>query len=339
MSHRSDSRNTPTENLRIIIRIFPWRFLLVVSILVIVAIPTYTFGAGVGLHLLPNVTNLVGTLGGSASPVATPLPLFPTVLPQPGSLPYTALAGDSCDEILAFQMRMADAGQVFSDANPNTVQALNAAIGHDCHKLQPGIALTLSPQYPLLAFGGVVLKIDATSTQQVLPTPLVPVPQQQQKGIDCSSGCQLTVRIAPNVQVHLLVQTIIPVRIGSWVWAQAMFARKSIPGFANYPYVDPTTSLDSMSLHACDLQVGNTHDDNSLSCNQLFPNTINDDGGAWLFSVTGPGGVDHWHYPLQLSPGTRILLWLSASRNGDLTFRKGNPMYRYDERTQIYVQA
>lgn len=318
---------------------FPWRLVLVLAILIAGAIPAYLLGTGVGLRVLPNITNVADTLGGSASPVPTPLPPFPTRLSQAGSLLYTVQAGDNCDGILTFQMRMADASQIFSDANPSTVKVLSAAVGQNCHNLKPGLVLTLSPQYPLLAFGGLVLKVEATSPQEVLPTPLVPVPQEQQKGIDCSRGCRLIVRMAAGVQVQLLVQTALPVRIGSWVWAQAMFARKFVPGFDRYPYADSATSLNDMLLRACDLQVDNTHDDNSLSCDQLSPNTIDDDGGAWLFSVTGPGGVDHWHYPLNFSPGTRVLLWLSASRNGTLSFRKGNPMYRYDEGTQMYVRA
>ena len=56
-------------------------------------------------------------------------------------------------------MRMANAGQVFSDVNPNTVKALNSALGQDCHALQPGMVLPLSPQYPLIALGGVVQKL------------------------------------------------------------------------------------------------------------------------------------------------------------------------------------
>ncbi len=339
MARQNHRRSTPGENLRMLLHAIPWRLLIILPILIIAAIPAFTIGVRLGGHVLPGVTNIFYILGGPpAGPAPTPLPPFPRILPQPGSLLYTVQAGDSCDEILAFHMRMSDAGQIFSDANPRTVQALDAAIGQDCHKLQPGMVLTLSPQYPLLAFGGVVLKIAATSPQQVLPTPLVHVAPTQQIGVDCSSGCQLTVRIAPGIQVYLNVQTTIPVRIGSWVWAQAMYGRKAIHGFDNYPYVDPTASLNGMPLRACDLQVDNTHDSNSLSCDQLLPNTIDDDGGSWLFSVTGRGALDHWRYPLHLPPGTPVLLWLSLNNNGNLVFHKGDPAYRYDDNSHLYVK-
>jgi hypothetical protein len=116
-----------------------------------------------------------------------------------------------------------------------------------------------------------------------------------------------------------------------------MLARKSVPGFGDYPYVDPHASLNGMSLRACDFQVDTVHDDGSLSCGQLQPNTIDTDGGTWLFSVSGPSALDHWHYNLHTAPGTRLLLWLS-DQNGSLAFHPGNPVYRYDETKQIYVK-
>jgi hypothetical protein len=234
---------------------------------------------------------------------------------------------------------MVTAGQVFSDIKPETVRALDATMGQNCQDLQPGEVMTLSPHYPLVAFGGVVLKIDATTPQQVLPTPLINAPSLQQNGPDCSGGCLLTVRIAPQTRVRLMVQTTLSIHIGSWVWAQAMLARKSVAKFPTYPYVDPAASFDGMSLQTCDLQIDNTHDNNSLSCDQLQPNTIDDDGGAWLFAVTGPGGLDHWHYGgLHLPPNTPVLLWLTND-NGDLHFHAGNQVYRYDEESHIYVKA
>ncbi len=336
MSGRVHPRRTP--NLRDIIQAIPWRLLLLLPILLVVGIPAFLFGTRAGQRLLPALTNVFYNISGPPPPpTPTPLPRFPGALPQPGSLLYTVQAEDSCDEILSVQMHMVDAGQIFSDANPNTVKALDNAVGQDCHKLQPGMVITLSPHYPLVALGGVVLKVDATSPQQPLPTPLIPVTHQQQGGIDCSNGCLLTMRIAPGTQIRLLVQTSLPVRVGSWVWAQAMLARKQIAGFANYPYADPNASLNGMLLRACDLQVDDTHDANSLSCSQLLPNTIVDDGGAWLFGVTGASALDHWRYPLHLPAGTRVLLWLSTDNNGNLTFQKGNPLYRYDEAAQIYV--
>jgi hypothetical protein len=304
----------------------------------VVAIPAYSFGARIGTHVLPAVTNFFYKASGPVSPTPTPPPTFPAVLPQVGSLLYTLQEGDSCDEVLAVQMNLVDAGEIFSDLKPNTVKALDAAIGQDCHALQPGMVLRLSPQYPLVALGGIVLKIDATSPQEVIPTPLIPVPTQDQTAADCSGGCDLTVRIAQDVTVRLVVTTTLPFHVGAWIWTQAMMARKSISDFDTYPYVDPHASLNGMMLRACDFQVENTHDDNSTSCNELTPNTIDTDGGAWLFGVAGSSGLGHWGYPLKLHPGTRVLLWLTEV-NGNLKFRPGNPVYRYDEATHVYVRA
>ncbi len=340
MARRFRSHSTPAENLRIVMRAIPWQFLLALSILILSAIPAYLLGVRLGARVVPNVTNFFVDLGAPpASATPTPLPPFTTALPQPGSLLYTVQEGDNCDEVLVFQMHMADAGQIFSDVRPNTVKALGEAMGENCHKLQPGMILALSPQYPLVALGGVILKVEATTPQQVLPTPLVSVPQQPVLGVDCSDGCRLTVRVASGARISLLVQTTIPVRVGSWVWAQAMYARQSVPGFSNYPYADPSAPLDRMVLSACDLQIDNTHDNNSLSCDQLQPNTIDDDGGAWLLGVTGSGALDHWHYPLHFPPGTRVLIWLTVDNNGNLTFHKGNAVYRYDGSTGLYVKA
>lgn len=339
MAGRNHPRSTPGENLRIVIRAIPWRLLILIPILLIAAFPAFLFGTKAGQRILPAATSFFYNISGPPpSPTPTPYPPFPAVLPQPGSLLYTVQQGDSCDEILTVQMHMAGAGQIFSDANPDTVKALNNEIGQNCHALQPGMVITLSPQYPLLALGGVVLKVDPTIAPQPLPTPLINIIHRQMN-IDCSSGCFLTVRIAPGVQIHLLVQTTLPVRVGSWVWAQAMLPRKHVAGFDNYPYVDPTAPLNGMSMRACDLQVDNAHDDNSLSCSQLLPNTIVDDGGAWLFGVTGPGSLDHWRYPLHLPAATRVLLWLALDNDGNLVFQKGNPVYRYDEGARVYVRV
>src|SRR5437016_1555246 len=212
MAGRVSPRSTPAENLRIVLRAIPWRLLLLLPVLLVLAFPAFLFGTSTGQRLLPALTNYFYNLSG---PPASPL--------------------------------------------------------------------------------------------QPLPTPLINVAQQK-LGIDCSNGCNLTVRIAPQVQVQMLVQTTLPVRTGSWIWAQAMFPRKPIKGFDNYPYADPTASLNGATMRVCDLQLDGTHDDNSLSCSQLLPNTIIDDGGAWLFGVTGPGSLDHWRYPLHVAAGTRVLL-------------------------------
>jgi hypothetical protein len=340
MAGRVQHRSTSRENLRAVAHAIPWRLLLLLPILIIVAFPAFLFGTKQGQRLLPALTNYFYKISGPPpAPTPTPLPPFSPVLPQPGSILYTVQAGDSCDEILTVQMHMADASQIFSDANPNTVKALDAVLGQNCHALQPGMVLALPPQYPLVALGGVVVQINPTSPQQPLPTPLINVAQQQNIGIDCSGGCWLSLRIAAGVEIHLLVQTSLPVKVGSWVWAQATLARKTVPGFPNYPYADPTASFNGMSLRACDLQVDNTHDDNSLSCSQLLPNTIIDDNGSWLFGVTGPGALDHWGYPLHLPAGTQVMLWLTLDNNGNLVFHKGNPVYRYDATTHVYVKV
>ena len=339
MTRHYQQRSTPGENLRIVLHAIPWRLLLLLPLLTLVAIPAFYFGTHAGLRFFPSVTNYFYNLTGpTPTPIPTPLPAFPTTLPQAGSLLYTVQAADSCDEILVTQMHMVDVGTIFADIKPETIKALDASIGQDCHALQPGMVLTLSPQYPLVALGGEVLTVTPTAQQQVLPTPVINVAHQQQLGIDCSSGCQLTVRLTSGVQVGLYVQTTLQVKVGSWVWAQAMMARKSVKDFDTYPYADPTASLNGMSLRACDLQVDNTHDDNSLSCDQLVPNTIDDDGGAWLLGVTSPSSLDHWQYPLHLSAGTRVLIWLT-NNNGNLSFHKGNPVFKYDEASHLYVRV
>jgi hypothetical protein len=340
MAGRSFRRSTPAENLRLVLGAIPWRLLILIPLLVVIAFPFFLFGTSLGQRLLPAMTNYFYGLSNTPTPVPTPYPPFPASLPQPGSLLYTVREGDNCDEILTTQMFMADAGQVFSDVKPGTVKALDGAIGQNCHGLQPGMVITLSPQYPLVAIGGVVLKINPLSPQQPLPTPLINV--QEQVGIDCTGGCNLTVRIAPQAVVQLIVQTALQVPVGSWVWAQAAMPLKQVPGFPNYPYVDPHASLNGATLRACDFQVNSTHDDNSLSCSQLTPNTILDDNGAWLFGVTGPGSLDHWRYNLSafhLPAGTRVLLWLSLDNNGNLVYRRGNPVYRYNAETHLYVPA
>jgi hypothetical protein len=330
--------STPAENLREVVRRIPWRLLLLLPALLVIAFPVFLFGTHAGQRLLPALTNYFYNLGKPSTPAATPYPAFPPVLPQPGSLLYTVQEGDNCDEILSARMHMSDAGQVFSDSVPTSVKALDNSIGQNCHALQPGMVITLSPHYPLVALAGIVLKVEPTSPLQPLPTPLINVTRQQ-TGIDCSIGCKLQVRVAPKVEVMLMVQTTLLVRSGSWVWVQAMLPRQAVTGFSNYPYVDSLISLNGATMSVCDFQVDATHDDNGLSCSQLPPNTIVDDGGSWLFGVTGSGSLAHWRYPLHLPDGTRILLWLSLDNYGNLVYRKGNPVYLYDEGTHLYVRA
>lgn len=338
MSRRLHPRSTLTENFKLIGHIMPWRLFLLIPFLLLFAIPAFFFGSGAGHRLLPNLTGLFYNLANpSSNVVPTPMPPLTTLLPQPGSISYTIQDSDSCDEILATQMRMSDAGQIFSDANTQTVKALDTALGQNCNDLQPGEVVTLMPQYPLVALGGIILKVNALSPAQPIPTPLIPVQREQQVGVDCANGCLLTVRISSGIEVKLSVQTAIPVPVGAWVWAQAMYPRKAIAGFANYPYADPATSLNGATMSVCDFQINDTHDDNSLSCDQLAPNTIDDDGGAWLFGVTGRGSLDHWNHNLNLPSGVRVLLWLTVDGNGNLSYHKGNPIYRYDPTLHLYL--
>jgi hypothetical protein len=340
MPRRVRPRSTLAENFRLAGQVLPWRLFLLIPFLLIFAIPAFLLGTGAGHRLLPNLTNFFYNLA-NATPtvVPTPMPPFPPLLPQPGAVAYTVQNADSCDEILAVRMHMVDASQIFSDAKPNTVQALNDALGQNCASLQPGEVLTLMPQYPLVALGGVILKVNALSPAQPIPTPLIPVQRQQQVGVDCSNGCLLTVRIANGVSVKLSVQTAVPVPVGAWIWAQATYPRKAIAGFDTYPYADPAASLNGATLRTCDLQINDTRDTNSTACDGLMPNTIDDDGGSWLFGVTGPGGLDHWNYHLKLPAGTQVLLWLSLDNHGNLVYRAGNPIYRYDRTLHLYVHV
>jgi hypothetical protein len=338
MARRFDPKSSPQENLQIFLHSIPLKLLLLFPIILVVAIPTYIYAAHAGSGIVPSMTNLFyGLSNVSTAPTPTPMPAYPAVLPRVGSISYTVADGDNCDEILSSQMHMYSASQVFSDANAPTVAALNQALGEDCHRLQPGMSMKLSPQYPLMAFGGVVTKISGTAREAV-PTPLIPVPNQQDQGPDCSKGCLLAVRISPEATVKLTVQTTLPLKIGAWVWAEALMERKHISGFDNYPYVDPSQPINGMALSACDFQVNDTHDDNSLSCSDVKPNTIDDDGGAWVVGVTGSGGLDHWHYKIKASPGTQILAWLTSDDNGGLQYHPGDPVYRYDNNAQMYVK-
>ena len=339
MARQFRPRSTPKDNLHIVARSIPWKLLVLLPVLIGLAIPVYIYASHAGSNVLPAVTGLFYKLS-SAAPLQsspTPLPPLPSVLPQVGSIGYTVGAGDSCDSILAYHMHMYSAGEVFSDVKPETVQALNQAVGQDCHRLQPGMHLALSPQYPLIAFGGELLKIEGATPQQVLPTPLINVSRKQEDyAPDCSSGCTLTVLIASGVQVHVSVETTLALHTGSWIWTQAMLTRKTISGFDTYPYADPAASLNNMSLRACDFQINSTHDDGSIPCSQLSPNTIKTDNGAWLLGVTGSSALDHWHYSFHAPAGTRVLLWLSAD-NSTLKFQPGNPVYRYDDASHMYV--
>ncbi|HEY0754468.1 MAG TPA: hypothetical protein VGD98_10930 [Ktedonobacteraceae bacterium] len=341
MSRQVRPRSTLTENFKLVRQIVPWRLFLLLPFLLVFAVPAFLLGTGAGHHLLPNLTTFFYNLA-NPSVVAdpTPQPAYSQLLPQPGSILYTVQSSDSCDEILASQMHMSDAGQIFADSRPVTVQALNASLEQNCANLQPGEQVLLMPQYPLVSLGGQILKVAALSPAQPIPTPLIPVQRQQQVGVDCSNGCLLTVRVSNAVQVKLSVQTAIPVPVGAWIWAQAMYPRKAIAGFDTYPYADSATSnINGATLRVCDVQINATHDDNSLGCDQLIPNTIDDDGGAWLLGVTGSSGLDHWNYGFHLPAGTQVLVWLSINSHGDLRYRHNDPLYRYDSSLHRYVRV
>src|SRR5579859_4908453 len=118
MSRRFHPSN-PAEHLLTIIRSIPWKLFLLVPVLVILAIPTYVYGVHMGNNLVPSITQFFYNISGPApGPTPTPLPAFPAVLPQVGSVLYTVQEGDSCDEVLAYQMHMASAGEIFSDVKP-----------------------------------------------------------------------------------------------------------------------------------------------------------------------------------------------------------------------------
>ena len=338
MARRFRPNSTPKENLHIFFLSIPWKLLVILPVLLIIAIPTFFYGEHAGGNIVPALTGIFYSLSNvSTAPSPTPMPAFPTLLPQVGSIQYTVQDGDNCDQILSDQMHMYSASQVFSDSNANTVKQLNKDIGKDCHRLQPGMVLKLSPQYPLVTLGGVLLKIDATSPLQVLPTPLIKVQSTADYTPDCSNGCLLTIRLTPSVKICLNVQTALSLHIGSWIWAQAMLQRKSIAGFGKYPYADPNASLNGMTLRACDFQVNDTHDNNSLSCSQIDPNTIDIDGGSWLLGVTGTNSLDHWHFDVHAPTGTQVMIWLT-DQNGTLKYQHGDPAYRYDASSHLYVK-
>src|SRR5262245_57042206 len=132
MSRRFRPRSTLKENLNLARQLMPWRLFLLVPLLLLFAIPAFIFGTNAGHRLLPNLTDFFYNLSDTPTIVPTAMPPLTQLLPQPGSIAYTVREADSCDEILATQMRMSDAGQVFSDANPQTVQALNRSLGTNC---------------------------------------------------------------------------------------------------------------------------------------------------------------------------------------------------------------
>ncbi len=325
---------------RLAFRPLTWKLIGILFAVLLVVLPTYIIAERAGSQLIPKLTSLFYAASDPNS-LLTPvsLPAFPSVLPQIGKIPYTLEDGNSCDGVLAYKMRFTNASEVFSDQKPETVQALNATLGHDCHAIHPGMVITLSPQYPLIAFGGEVLRIGSLTSPQSMPTPLITLPHPEHHAPDCTEGCLLSVKIAPRVQVYLTVFTKSDIYPGTWIWSRAALARKVAPKFADYPYVDSAASLNGMALQACDLQVNGEplQNQTSFSCDDLTAKNIHMDGGAWLFGVTGSSALDHWHYPLHAPANSHVLIWLSDDKNG-LTFHPSDPAYRYDPASHNYAK-
>src|SRR5436853_7409315 len=109
MDHRiqKQSKRRRRENPRFFIRSIPWRLLILLPVLILVAIPTFYFGTHSGQRVLPAVTNFFYNLTGpppAATP--TPLPSLPSTLPQLASLLYTMQTGHSCDGRLTVRIPM-----------------------------------------------------------------------------------------------------------------------------------------------------------------------------------------------------------------------------------------
>lgn len=317
-----------------------WKVVGLLSAIILIVIPTYLAAQRVGSKLVPKLTSLFYDASNPDASRPVVLPAFPSVLPLVGTIPYTVQEGDSCDSILAYQMRFTNASEVFSDQKPETVRTLSANLGQDCHKLKPDMLLTLSPQYPLVAFGGKVLHVGSLKSPQAVPTPLITLPHVERYAPDCTQGCLLSVKIAPRVQVYLTVYTTADIFPGSWIWSQATLAHKVVANFADYPYADPVASLNGMALQACTFQIDGAppQAQTSLSCDDLTAENIHMDGGAWLFSVMSPSALGHWHYPLNVPSNSRVLIWLSNDKTG-LTFHTGDPVYRYDQASRSYVKV
>src|SRR5579863_394905 len=97
MARRFQPRSTPADNLHIILRSIPWRLLILLPVLLLVAIPAFYYGAHAGIKIFPAVTNYFYNMSGPPPVVLpTPQPAYATVLPQVGSLLYTVKEADSC---------------------------------------------------------------------------------------------------------------------------------------------------------------------------------------------------------------------------------------------------
>src|SRR4051794_28462527 len=98
------------------LRPLTWKVIGVLFAVLIVVVPTYITAERAGSKLVPKLTSLfykASDHNGSVAPAS--LPAFPLTLPRVGTIPYTVQEGESCDSILAYQMRFANANEVFSD--------------------------------------------------------------------------------------------------------------------------------------------------------------------------------------------------------------------------------
>src|SRR5216683_1448020 len=110
MTRRFQPRSTPAENLRIIIHTIPWRLLILLPLLILLAIPAFYYGRHAGQKVFPTMTNFFYNLTGSPSAATpTPFPPFPTALSQVGSLLHTVHSGPTRRAILLPAMDTADA--------------------------------------------------------------------------------------------------------------------------------------------------------------------------------------------------------------------------------------
>jgi hypothetical protein len=342
-----------------IVQFHRWKSLLIIVPLIVLLIPTYrylvdgfNFAVNAGSNVFPALSNFFYVMGDpkkddtAETKPRPPFP-YPAVLPVAGTITYTVAEGDSCNSVLTYQMNMNQAGTIFSDSKPETVAILNKAIGQDCHKLQPGMKLRLAPQYPLVALGGVVKKVELAATPQEkavpTPTPLITIPKgatasddEEEKKPDCAEGCKLTVQVGKQSQdtVTVFVYSSLTVEEGAWVWVQGQFVRQTVKNFPNYPYAQPGVTARNYLLQACYFQVDDQLDPDVRRCRSLEPNTIEDDGGSWLLAVGGAGGLNHWKYPVKVPDNTPVLLWLSSTDDGKLEYKPGNPIYRYEDNGQ-----
>src|SRR5437588_10247266 len=81
MTRRFQQRSTPAENFGIILRSIPWRLLLLIPMLVLVAIPAFYYGTHAGQKAFPSLFSFFYDLTGPTS-TATPKPqnrLIPTI--------------------------------------------------------------------------------------------------------------------------------------------------------------------------------------------------------------------------------------------------------------------